>query len=63
VSAAAVVRALQRLSDEALETLVRSERRRRHQAAQLRRQEALRWTFPKRLTRRDQLEVMRRTMK
>ena len=63
MSGAAIVRALQKLSDEALEQLIRIERRRRHQARQLCRQEAQRWTFARRLTRGDQLEVMRRTMK
>jgi hypothetical protein len=57
---AAVVRAIQALSDEALEQLIRIERKRRHQARQLCRQETHRWVFPRRLTRGDQLQVMRR---
>jgi hypothetical protein len=55
-----VLRLVQRLSDETFERFVKLERRRRRQATQLFEQECYRWSYRRGLTKRDQVEVMRR---
>jgi hypothetical protein len=55
-----VLRLIQRLSDETFEHFVKLERRRRRQAARLFEQERDRWSYRRGLTKRDQVEVMRR---
>jgi hypothetical protein len=55
-----VLRLIQRLSDETFERFVKLERRRRRQATRLFEQERDRWSYRRGLTKRDQVEVMRR---
>jgi hypothetical protein len=56
-----VLRLIQRLPDEAFEQFVKLERKRRRQAARFFEQECHRWSYRRGLTKRDQVEVMRRS--